>query len=77
MAEPDPALQPVTQDQLTRLYVLVSSIAKAAMSVDPSFGTNLVKELEEVRAAGSTIELERDLKALIATVKTWETGRPG
>jgi hypothetical protein len=77
MAEPDPAFQPVTQDQLTRLYVLVSSIAKAAISVDPSFGANLVKELEEVRAAGSTIELERDLKAIIATVKTWESGRPG
>jgi hypothetical protein len=69
----DPARQPVTQDQLSRLYVLVISIAKAMMRTNSFFGESLIEELEKFRAAGSTIELERDLKALIATVRTWET----
>ena len=73
----DPALEPVTQDQLARLYVLVLSIAKAMVRKSDLLGSTIIEELNNFRKAGSTLELETDIEKMIAEIKSWEKDRPG
>lgn len=77
MDEADPALEPVTQDQLSQLYVLVLSIAKAMVRRSNLLGDSIIEELENFRKAGSTLELETSIEKMIATIRSWEKDGPG